>query len=185
MNLKSVILNSAIFYAASVPSVISDSDITLENYSGNQIKVLWSYTSSGSDLKIFYFIFYIEDDNYSNKFYVLDKTYYIISNVTYGETYSVKINSVNVVGKSSNSINKSITISYYPDPPENMQITSIIENVSDITYYDVTFIWEFPNINSEENKSISGYSISAFLINSNGSIDTNEIVLYEQINDLV
>ena len=41
MNLKSVILNSAIFYAASVPSVISDSDITLENYSRNQIKVLW------------------------------------------------------------------------------------------------------------------------------------------------
>ena len=35
MNLKSVILNSAIFYAASVPSVISDSDITLENYSRN------------------------------------------------------------------------------------------------------------------------------------------------------
>ena len=41
-----------------------------------------------------------------------------------------------------------------------------------------------PNLNSEENKSISGYSISAFLINSNGSIDTNEIVLYEQINNL-
>ena len=64
-----------------------------------------------------------------------------------------------------------------------MQITSIIENDSDITYCDVTFIWEFTNINSEENKSISGYSISAFLINSNGSIDTNEIVLYEQINN--
>ena len=99
--------------------------------------------------------------------------------------YRVKINSVNVVGKSSNSLNKSITISYYPDPSENMQITSIIENDSDITYCDVTFILEFKNINSEENKSISGYSISAFLINSNGSIDTNEIVLYEQINDLV
>ena len=41
-----------------------------------------------------------------------------------------------------------------------------------------------PNLNSEENKSISGYSISAFLINSNDSIDTNEIVLYEQINNL-
>jgi hypothetical protein len=119
-----------------------------------------------------------------DKFYVADKTYYIIRNLTYGVTYSVKINSVNVVGKSSNSINKSITISYYPDPPENMQITSIIENVSDITYYDITFIWEFTNINSEENKSISGYSISAFLINSNDSIDTNEIVLYEQINNL-
>ena len=66
-----------------------------------------------------------------------------------------------------------------------MQITSIIENVSDITYYDVTFIWEFTNINSEENKSISGYSTSVFFINSDGSIDTNEIVLYEQINDLV
>ena len=52
-----------------------------------------------------------------------------------------------------------------------MQITSIIENVSDITYCDVTFIWEFPNINPEENKSISGYSISAFLINSHGSIE--------------
>ena len=65
-----------------------------------------------------------------------------------------------------------------------MQITSIIENVSDITYCDVTFIWEFPNINSEENKSVSGYSISSFLINSVGSIDTNEIVLYEQINNL-
>ncbi len=119
-----------------------------------------------------------------DKFYVADKTYYIIRNLTYGETYSVKINSVNVVGKSSNSTSKSITITYYPDPPENMQITSIIENASDITYCDVTFTWEFPNINSEENKSISGYSISAFLINSNGSIDTNEIVLYEQINNL-
>ena len=118
-----------------------------------------------------------------DKFYVADKTYYIISNLTYGETYSVKINYVNVVGKSSNSLNKSITISYYPDPSENMQITSIIENVSDITYYDVTFIWEFPNINSEENKSISGYSTSVFFINSDGSIDTNEIVLYEQINN--
>ena len=64
-----------------------------------------------------------------------------------------------------------------------MQLTSIIENASNITYYDVTFIWEFPNINSEENKSISGYLISAFLINSDGSIDTNEIVLYEQINN--
>ena len=64
MNLKSVILNSAIFYASSVPSVISDSDITLENYSRNQIKVLWSYTSSGSEANIFYCIIYIEDDNY-------------------------------------------------------------------------------------------------------------------------
>ena len=118
-----------------------------------------------------------------DKFYVIDKTYYIISNLIYGETYSVKINYVNVVGKSSNSLNKSITISYYPDPSENMQITSIIENVSDITYCDVTFIWEFQNINSEENKSISGYSTSVFFINSDGSIDTNEIVLYEQINN--
>ena len=183
-NRESDFSNSAIFYATSVPSVISDSDIILENYSGNQIKVLWSYTSSGSDLNIFYYIIYIEGDNYSNKLYVIDKTYYIISNLTYDEKYSVKINYVNVVGKSSNSINKSITISYYPDPPENMQITSIIENVSDITYCDVTFIWEFPNINSEENKSVSGYSISSFLINSVGSIDTNEIVLYEQINNL-
>ena len=85
--------------------------------------------------------------------------------------YRVKINSVNVVGENSNSTSKSITISYYPDPPENMQITSIIENASDITYCNVTFIWEFPNINPEENKSISGYSISAFLINSHGSIE--------------
>ena len=118
-----------------------------------------------------------------DKFYVADKTYYIIRNLTYGETYSVKINYVNVVGKSSNSTSKSITITYYPDPPENMQITSIIENDSDITYCDVTFIWEFQNINSEENKSISGYSTSVFFINSDGSIDTNEIVLYEQINN--
>ena len=42
-----------------------------------------------------------------------------------------------------------------------------------------------PNLNSEENKSISGYSISAFLINSDGSIDTNEIVLYEQIDNVL
>ena len=47
-----------------------------------------------------------------DKFYVADKTYYIISNLTYGETYSVKINYVNVVGKSSNSTSKSITILY-------------------------------------------------------------------------
>ena len=66
-----------------------------------------------------------------------------------------------------------------------MQITSIIENASDITYCNVTFIWEFPNINPEENKSISGYSTSVFFINSDGSIDTNEIVLYEPINNVL
>ena len=38
--------------------------LKIEKVIGNQIKVLWSYTSSGSELNIFYYIIYIEDDNY-------------------------------------------------------------------------------------------------------------------------
>ena len=171
--------NIAIFYAASVPTTISDSSITLENYSKNQIKISWTYTSTGNELTLFYYILYIEGNDYKKKIYVADKTYYIVSGLTYGETYSININSVNAVGESDNSTSKSITVIYNPDPPSNMKITSIIENASDNTYCDINLSWEISNKDSEPNMSITGYSISAFLVNSDNSIDTNEISLYD------
>ena len=122
-NRESDYSNVAIFYAAGVPSIISDSSITLENYSKNQIKVSWTYTSSGSELTLFYYIIYIEGDDYNNKIYVAEKP--IVSGLIYGKIYSIYINSVNIVSQNNNSTTKSITVIYNPDPPTNMKITSI------------------------------------------------------------
>ena len=61
-----------------------------------------------------------------------------------------------------------------------MKITSITENSSDNSYYDINLSWEIWNQDNEPNMSITGYTISAFLVNLDNTIDTNEIILYDE-----
>ena len=158
--------NIVSFYAAGLPSALTG--VTTEHYSRTEIKVKWTLPVIGADeIEVNEYKIYIQSQsgdlfdtisvqnaNGINS-YIIQST--VDRTLITGETYLISMSAVNAVGEGpKSSPDQSIILQYYPSPPSEVQISSIVASGSNA---DVTLKWNTPEDNG--GVTITGYSISS------------------------